>query len=150
MTGAQRVGYAHRMQKSLVAALASSLLILPALAHADVPSPDLSGCVGKKAGDACTRDDKSDGTCVTSTCSRNDYSHGPPPTPVSYDCVICGAKTTPTPTSTGTPTTAPTSTTTPGGSSSSCSFGGVATAIGPWALALVVPALLRLRRKRAS
>lgn len=60
-------------------------------AWADIPPADSSGCNGKKAGDACVRDDKSDGTCGASTCTRNDYSNGPPPTRVSYECLVCNA-----------------------------------------------------------
>jgi hypothetical protein len=69
----------------LACALASS-----AVAFADIPPADSSGCNGKKAGDACVRDDKSSGSCVSSTCTRNDYSNGPPPKQVSYDCLVCG------------------------------------------------------------
>jgi hypothetical protein len=60
-------------------------------ARADIPPPDVSGCNGKVAGDACKRDDASDGVCKASTCSRNDYSDGPPPKQVQYECVVCAA-----------------------------------------------------------
>ena len=131
------------MQKPLAAALAFSLALFAGTAHADLAPPDVSGCSGKKAGDACNKDDKSEGTCATSKCSKNDYSDGTPPGTITYDCLVCGAKTPTAPTSTGT------STTTPGTSGSGCSLGGVATSIGPWALALAVPLLLRSRRKRS-
>ena len=58
-------------------------------AWADIPSPDSSGCRGKTAGATCKRDDGSDATCVASTCSRNDYSNGPPPKSVQYECLEC-------------------------------------------------------------
>lgn len=58
-------------------------------AWADVAPPDLSGCNGKQPGDSCTRDDGSTATCAKATCSRNDYSNGPPPTSVDYECVTC-------------------------------------------------------------
>lgn len=64
-------------------------LALSCAAWADIPPSDSIGCNGKKAGDACERDDKSAGTCVTATCSRNDYSNGPPPTQVDYECLRC-------------------------------------------------------------
>ncbi len=62
-------------------------------AWADLPPPDVSGCSSKAAGDACTRDDGSAGTCADATCSRNDYSDGPPPKTVEYPCLKCGAAT---------------------------------------------------------
>ena len=71
--------------------LAVAVLALAFAAWADVPPPDISGCNGKAAGDACTRDDGSAGACAKATCSRNDYSNGPPPTSVSYECLRCEA-----------------------------------------------------------
>jgi len=72
------------------ARLAAALWALTAsLAFADVPPPDVSGCQGKSASAACTRDDGSSGTCAKDTCTRNDYSNGPPPTPVQYECLRC-------------------------------------------------------------
>lgn len=72
--------------------LAGGVLLLSAsLVWADVPPPDVAGCQGKQAGDACERDDRSAGTCVKATCSRNDYSEGPPPKTVDYECLKCGA-----------------------------------------------------------
>lgn len=63
--------------------------VLAGAAWADVPPLDTSGCNGKAAGDSCKRDDGSAASCVKSTCSRNDYSNGPPPTQVSYECLVC-------------------------------------------------------------
>ena len=63
---------------------------LAGVALADIPPSDTSGCNGKAAGEACKRDDGSAGACVKSTCSRNDYSNGPPPTQVQYECMRCG------------------------------------------------------------
>lgn len=65
------------------------VVLLATAAWADIPPADSTGCNGKQVGDACVRDDKSAGTCTQSTCSRNDYSNGPPPTQVSYACLKC-------------------------------------------------------------
>lgn len=58
-------------------------------ARADVPPPNSSGCMTKAAGDACEKDDKSAGSCVTQTCSKLDYSMGTPPKSVDYECLLC-------------------------------------------------------------
>ena len=70
--------------------LALSLMLLSFPALADIPPADSVGCREKTAGAACKRDDQSEGTCVTATCSKNDYSGGIPPKTVSYDCLKCG------------------------------------------------------------
>ena len=64
-------------------------LAFAASAWADVAPPDLAGCNGKQVGEACKRDNGADGTCANATCSRNDYSNGPPPKSVDYACVQC-------------------------------------------------------------
>ncbi|MCK6588157.1 MAG: hypothetical protein HUU21_21930 [Polyangiaceae bacterium] len=72
--------------------LAFTLLASLSLTHparADVPPPNLAGCDMKKAGDACVKDDGSDGSCVQQKCTKLDYSNGTPPTPVEYDCLLC-------------------------------------------------------------
>ncbi|PZR18355.1 MAG: hypothetical protein DI536_00265 [Archangium gephyra] len=61
-------------------------------AWADVPPADVSGCSGKSAGEACKRDDGSDGTCASSKCGKLDYSEGVPPKAVEYDCMKCELK----------------------------------------------------------
>jgi hypothetical protein len=66
-------------------------LTVGSLALADVAPPDLSGCQGRDAGAACQRDDGSAGTCTRQTCTRNDYSEGPPPKVVEYECLQCKA-----------------------------------------------------------
>lgn len=66
-----------------------ALVALLTLAHADVPPADTEGCSGKAAGDACRTDAGEDGGCVTSTCSRLDYSNGTPPSSVQYECLLC-------------------------------------------------------------
>ncbi len=71
------------------------LCVVAGAAWADVPPSDVSGCNGKAAGDACKRDDNSDGACAKATCSRNDYSEGPPPKSVEYECLKCEAKAAP-------------------------------------------------------
>lgn len=65
--------------------------MLAGVAWGDIPHPDSSGCRDKAVGAACKRDDGSEGGCVKATCSRNDYSNGPPPTQVSYECLKCDA-----------------------------------------------------------
>lgn len=79
------------------------LLLSAALAWADVPPPDVAGCQGKQAGDACERDDRSAGTCAKATCSRNDYSEGPPPKTVDYECLKCAAAAAPSQKASGAP-----------------------------------------------
>lgn len=66
-----------------------ALVALLTVAHADVPPADTEGCSGKAAGDACQTDAGEDGGCVTSTCSRLDYSNGTPPGSVEYECLLC-------------------------------------------------------------
>jgi len=64
-------------------------LVVAMPAFADIPPSDTSGCSGKTENAACERDDKTAGVCVKSTCGRNDYSNGPPPKRVSYECLRC-------------------------------------------------------------
>jgi hypothetical protein len=82
---------------SILAFTLLASLSLPHPARADVPPPNLAGCDMKKAGDACLKDDDSDGTCVQQKCTKLDYSNGTPPTSVEYDCILCsGPPATPT------------------------------------------------------
>lgn len=74
---------------SILAFALLASLSLPSLARADIPPPNFEGCDMKKAGDACVKDDDSDGTCVQQKCSKLDYSNGTPPTSVEYDCILC-------------------------------------------------------------
>lgn len=69
--------------------LVVSLCVGAVVALADVPPPDLGGCSGKDAGVACQKDDGSAGACADATCTRNDYSEGPPPKTVEYACLKC-------------------------------------------------------------
>ncbi len=66
----------------------------PAIAGADVISSEEGSCRGKTEGAACSVDGK-DGSCVTSTCYRNDYSQGTPPKSKSVECLKCDPKATP-------------------------------------------------------
>jgi MYXO-CTERM domain-containing protein len=61
---------------------------LPSLAHADIISDEEGACRGKDAGAACQVDGKA-GSCVASTCYRNDYSNGPPPKSKQVECLEC-------------------------------------------------------------
>lgn len=63
--------------------------VLASGAWADIPPSDSSGCRDQIAGVACKRDDGSDGTCGASTCSKRDYSNGPPGTVKQYECLKC-------------------------------------------------------------
>lgn len=65
------------------------LTLLAAPALADVPPADTAGCGGRKEGEACKTDSGQAGSCVTSTCSRLDYSNGIPPSSKSYECMKC-------------------------------------------------------------
>jgi hypothetical protein len=65
--------------------------LLASAAWADIPPIDSQGCRDAKAGAKCQTDAKKAGTCVKSTCSRNDYSEGPPPKSVAYECLVCAA-----------------------------------------------------------
>ena len=60
----------------------------PTVASADVISDEESQCRSKNEGDACSIGDEA-GSCVTSTCARNDYSEGVPPKTKSVECLIC-------------------------------------------------------------
>ncbi len=73
------------------------VVMLASAAFADVPPADSTGCREKKVSDACKRDDGSDGSCLASTCSRNDYSGGIPPKSVQFECLKCGAAPAPAP-----------------------------------------------------
>ena len=73
------------------------LCVASAAAFADVPPSDVNGCGGKQAGEACKKDDGTDGTCVSSKCGKLDYSEGVPPKSVEYDCMVCTSKPTPPP-----------------------------------------------------
>ncbi|MBZ0122210.1 MAG: hypothetical protein K8H88_34770 [Sandaracinaceae bacterium] len=64
------------------------LLFAAGAARADVPSPGSYECNGKGEGDACETLGQS-GACVRGTCYRNDYSNGPPPRSVPYECMQC-------------------------------------------------------------
>lgn len=56
---------------------------------ADIPPSDTAGCASAEEGTACKTDQGVPGSCVTSTCSRNDYSEGPPPKVKTYECKKC-------------------------------------------------------------
>lgn len=72
----------------LVVLVVLAFASVPGIARADVPPPNVSGCNGKKAGEACKTDSGSVGQCAAQTCSRLDYSQTPPGS-VSYPCTIC-------------------------------------------------------------
>jgi hypothetical protein len=79
------------------------LLCSASLARADIPPPDVSGCRDKVAGTSCQRDDGSTGSCAPATCTRNDYSEGPPPKQVQYECLKCQPAEAPAPVDAGSP-----------------------------------------------
>lgn len=67
------------------------ITLAPAVAQADLISPDVESCEGKKAGASC-QDRDTAGTCQESECCRLDYStrvgDGPPQT-VCKPCLKC-------------------------------------------------------------
>ncbi|MBE2253918.1 MAG: hypothetical protein IAE78_30595 [Myxococcus sp.] len=69
-------------------ALAFLLTFAAAPALADLVAPSESECREKKAGAAC-RAEFGAGVCTPATCSRNDYSEGPPPKQKLVDCLKC-------------------------------------------------------------
>jgi hypothetical protein len=82
----------HTAAPGALGAFAFSLVLgLAGAARADVPPPNSTECDTKKPGDACTDDSGKAGACTSSTCTKLDYSHGTPPTTVSYPCTLCVA-----------------------------------------------------------
>lgn len=71
--------------------LVVGLSLTAALAQADVPPRNSIGCRDKIAGATCSTDDGASGACAKDTCTRNDYSQGPPPKQVPYECLTCVA-----------------------------------------------------------
>jgi uncharacterized protein (TIGR03382 family) len=118
----------------------AAALLLSSTAWADIAPPNLSGCRDKEAGATCETDDARSGICQKSTCSRNDYSNGPPPKVVDYECLQCA----PANTSHTTDTTVHTTPIPTQGKSSGCT-----TAPGaPLALLVLVSGGLLYRRRR--
>lgn len=72
--------------KNLLFLLTLSFFSLPMFA--DIILPDRAACQDKKADESCKVDGK-DGICMTTTCSRLDYSQGTPPRSVAYECLVC-------------------------------------------------------------
>jgi hypothetical protein len=118
-------------------------VVAPVVARADLPPPNVAPCNGKSVGDTCTTDDGKAGACQSSTCSKLDYSHGTPPSSVSYPCVQCTAGAAPSGS-----TSASNSASTPTEGGSGCSLGVTARSVGPWALAAIVPAIVFFARRR--
>jgi hypothetical protein len=118
-------------------------------ALADVPPADSQGCQSKSVGDSCKRDDGSAGTCVTSTCSRNDYSGGMPPKRAQYECVKCGAATA-TPAPAPTPEPAPPTTNTVSSPPAEPDKKNTCAAMPGESLAALSLVLLGLRRSRRA
>ena len=71
-------------------ALASFVgVLVPAVpAAADVISDEEAECREKTAGDRC-RVRGAIGRCAPSSCTRNDYSDGVPPTQKQMECLMC-------------------------------------------------------------
>lgn len=134
----------------------AAFVATPSAARADLIPPDVSGCSGKSAGDACKLSGGGDGQCGKSTCSKLDYSQGTPPKSVTYDCLKCGAAA-PAPTPSPAPTPAPAPTPSADTKSKGCTIGGQlggqlggeAASAWPWALSALV-VLGRRRRLNSS
>ena len=134
------------MRAFLVALLSILLVVLvaPRVLRADVPPPNVAQCNGKTAGDTCTTDDSKPGACASSTCSKLDYSDGTPPGTTTYPCLICTAGTAPSSTTTSTSS----GSTTPTQGGSGCSLAVAARVAGAGGLAVIVPAIALLARRR--
>lgn len=122
-------------------------LVVASPALADVPPPDSSGCLMKAAGDPCQKDNGSNGTCTTSTCTKLDYSDGSPPGTIEYECLLCTG-------SGGEGGSSSSNSSSSGGNSEDdggCSVrsGGVAGAVGAWIFGAIVLVLARRTRTRA-
>lgn len=139
----------------LFAGVAAALLLplaAPSLARADAVPPDVYACDtnaapghfdSSKVGSACKLSTGESGACQKSTCSGIDYAHwdrdaSASPPSVQFDCLKCAP---------GAPSSS--------SSSGSSSDGGCALAPtsplrsgAPWLVALVVPALAFLTRKK--
>jgi len=138
------------MRAFLLVLLSSALVLvaLPRPVRADVPPPNSAQCNGKSAGDSCTTDDSKAGACVSSTCSKLDYSDGTPPGTKTYPCLLCNAG--PAPTSTTTTTSSASASATPSEGGSGCTVGFAARAAGAGGIALIVPAIVFFTRRRRA
>jgi len=126
--------------------LFTAVLAVASSSWADVVPPNLSDCQSRQAGASCETDNGEAGTCQPSTCSRNDYSNGIPPTSVEYECLLCTVSAPPEATRAATPAPAPAATSPlPPEKKSSCA----AMPGAPLALGLVLVGLAR-RRKRSA
>jgi len=64
-------------------------LIVPAMAAADIPPPEVEACAGKKVGDSCVMwAVKGEGSCQKTTCSKTLPGPNGPVTS-TRDCVKC-------------------------------------------------------------
>jgi hypothetical protein len=84
-----------------------AVLAVASSTWADVLPPNLLGCQSRQAGASCKMESGEAGTCQPSTCSRNDYSNGIPPSVVDYECLLCTASAAPAPEPATAPTPAP-------------------------------------------
>jgi hypothetical protein len=72
--------------------LAIVMALAGARAGADIINPMEDQCRGQAPGAACSA-----GTCVASTCGRNNYSAGSPSRYESWPCLVCAASAAATP-----------------------------------------------------
>jgi hypothetical protein len=88
-----RVRYAGLMlrARTLAASVLFVVLGIAGDARADLISDEEAQCQQATEGAACELAGKP-GVCAKSTCSRNDYSDGPPPKQKSVDCMVCTPK----------------------------------------------------------
>jgi hypothetical protein len=135
------------MRASLFAATTLLVVSATAVAAADVIPPEQAACQGMDAGDNCSgAGGSSAGTCQGTTCSKLTYypdgGHGS----TTYPCLECFAVDAGAAQDAGADA-AGSGSAGGGGGSSGCSFGRAGSLAGTFALALVVPALLRRRRR---
>jgi hypothetical protein len=124
-----------------------TLLVVGGTARADVITPDVSSCRGKAAGASCESGDITTGVCEASSCSRRDYTNGPPGETVTEPCLRCVAVATKEPAK-AEPPTAPTATPKPAAKGTGCAIdAGAPTALGSLLLGAILIALARRSRR---
>jgi hypothetical protein len=143
------------MKLTSLFAAAALVLVWTASATADVIPPDVTACQGKAQGDGCMSMTGTTGTCQPQTCSSIQYypdgGHGSQ----SYACLECTASDAGAAEDAATGSDAgaggdagTTSSNGTSGGSNGCSYGRAGSMASAFALAALVPVLVRRRRPR--
>lgn len=74
--------------------LSLAVMLVAAVALADIPPSNSSQCGSSQPGTACTTDDGKPGTCLKQLVSRLDYSEGVPPKTKQVEMLLCVASVT--------------------------------------------------------